>query len=68
MTKNSKAYEEEKAKIMADPNLTKEQKQKWLERNSQVRYKDEFYQKLEKLEKNITVLYMPNYKKDADLY
>lgn len=51
MTKNSKAYEEEKAKIMADSNLTKEQKQKWLERNSQVRYKDEFYQKLEKLEK-----------------
>lgn len=51
MTKNSKAFEEEKAKIMADKSLSKQDKQKWLDRNTRVAYKEEFYKKLEKLEK-----------------
>lgn len=51
LTKNSKAYESERDKIMSDKKLTKEQKQEWLELNSKVSYKEEFYQKLKKIAK-----------------
>ena len=47
--KNSKAYEEEKARIMSDKTLTKEQKQEWLDLNSREQYKEEFYQQLKRL-------------------
>lgn len=48
MTKNSKAYEKEKARVMNDKTLTKAQKEEWLELNSKVQYKEEFYDKLNK--------------------
>lgn len=51
MTKNSEAFELEKAKIMNDSSLSEKEKQKWLDRNTRVNYKEEFYNQLEKLEK-----------------
>ena len=51
MTKNSKAYERERDKVMNDSKLTKEQKEEWLELNSKTQYKEEFYKKLDKVAK-----------------
>lgn len=51
MSQNSEAFEAEKAKVMSDSSLSKAEKQKWLDRNTRVTYKKEFYDKLEKLEK-----------------
>lgn len=51
MTKNSDKFEQEKARVMADPNLTPEQKQQWIEYNTRTTYKQEFYDKLKKLER-----------------
>lgn len=51
VTKNGEAFEREKERVLNDPNLSKEEKQKWIDRNTRVTYKKEFYDKLEKLEK-----------------
>lgn len=51
MTKNSAAYEQEKARVMADKSLTKEEKDQWVRLNSKVQFKDEFYTKLKNLER-----------------
>lgn len=58
MTKNSAAFETEKARVMANKDLTKAQKQEWLDLNSKVQFKEEFYNQLEKLEKKY---YGPKY-------
>ncbi len=48
-TRNSDAFEKEKARIMASKELTKEQKEEWLDLNTREQYSDEFYDKLKKL-------------------
>lgn len=49
-TKVSDAFYKEKERIMNDPNLSDEEKQKWIKDNTRVRYKKEFYDQLKKLE------------------
>lgn len=51
LTKNSEAYEKEKARVMSDKALTQAQKDEWLELNSKVQYKEKFYQMLDKAAK-----------------
>lgn len=51
LTKNSAAYEKEKARVMSDKTLTQAQKDEWLELNSKVQYKEKFYQMLDKAAK-----------------
>lgn len=58
MTKNSEAYEKEKARVLADKTMSKEQKDEWIRLNSKVQFKDEFYTKLKNLERKY---YGPRY-------
>lgn len=51
MQKNSVAFEKEKQRVMSSAELTKEQKQRWLDRNSKKQYKQEFYDKLAQIER-----------------
>lgn len=48
---NMEAFNAEKQRILNDKNLTKEQKQEWLRRNQRVRFKQEFWDLLSKVEK-----------------
>lgn len=58
MTKNSEAYEKEKARVMADKTMSKAEKDEWVKLNSKVQYKEEFYRQLKNLEKKY---YGPRY-------
>lgn len=63
MTKTSSKFETERKRIMNDPNLTQDQKDEWLRLNRRVQYKQEFWDKLKKLQKRE---YGPIYDKLAE--
>lgn len=48
---NIDAFNKEKARILNDKNLTKEQKDEWLRRNQRVHIKQEFWDKLKQVQK-----------------